>query len=261
MSKFINLIVITLAFFSSAVRAQDIAALANRFARATITENEKPLLKGVIFKDTEDKLIAQGAALSEVIARAYGVKPHQVVGAPEWVYETHLYDIQTVPPPAALVSADDAQMLQSLLADRFRLQIRHETRGTSSLVLAVDPARQRELYDELQQQLKTIKQQENAFPPTRARIPDMAVLTTETLANSMAQRVGEPVLALTDLPHVYFDGEPRLIYQLAPEALDFGAVVTMLRQSGVLIERRGNIPQEVVVVTAIERPRLDVIDR
>jgi uncharacterized protein (TIGR03435 family) len=261
MSKFVIIVACALALLGSAARAQGIADLANRFARATITQNEKPLLKGVIFKDSDDKLITQGAALSEVIARAYGVNPHQVVDAPEWVYETHLYDIQTVPPPAQLVLSDDAQMLQSLLADRFKLQIRRETRGATLLVLAVDAVRQRELDDELQRQIKTIKQQENVFPPTRARIPDIAVLVPEMLANSMAQRVGEPVLDLTGLPHVYFDGEPRLIYQTAPEALNFGTVVAMLRQSGVLIERRGNIPQGVVVVTAMERPRLDVIDR
>jgi hypothetical protein len=83
---------------------------------------------GTIFEDTADNLIVQGAPLVDVIARAYGVKPYQVVGAPDWVYEAHLYDIEAVPPPAALIKADDAKMLRSLLADRFGLRMYRGTK-------------------------------------------------------------------------------------------------------------------------------------
>jgi uncharacterized protein (TIGR03435 family) len=260
MSQFLPIMACVALLAGSAAIAQGPADLANRFARATITENEKPLLMGVIFKDTGDKLIVQGAALSEVIARAYGVKPHQVVDAPEWIYTTHLYDIAAVPPPANIVSADDALMLQALLAERFKLQIRRETRGVTNLVLDVDTTRQGELYADVQKQMKTIKEQENAFPPGVGGIIHIAALETTALANSLARRASEPVLDLTGRPQVYFDGEPRLIYEIAPQALDFGATVALLKQSGVIIERRG-VPQDVVIVIGIERPMLDLIDR
>jgi uncharacterized protein (TIGR03435 family) len=260
MSKFLTMLAFALTLLGSAVHAQNFPDLANRFARATITESGKPLLKGVIYKDTEDKLIVQGAPLSEVIARAYGVEPYRVVDGPEWIYADHLYDIEAVPPPAELLASDDALMLQSFLASRFKLEVRREVRNPPMLVLDIDFARQSELYAEVQQQLEEIKRREREAPGASGQVIDVAVLSTKTLTANIARRAGEPVIDLTGLSHVYFDGEPRLLYEIAPEALDFGASVALLKQSGVLVERRG-VQHDVVVVTGIERPRLDVIDR
>jgi uncharacterized protein (TIGR03435 family) len=61
-----------------------------------------------------------------LIVNAYGVQPFQVVGGPEWIH-TEGYDIEAKPES----SVDRQQMwlmLQTLLADRFRLALHRETR-------------------------------------------------------------------------------------------------------------------------------------
>jgi uncharacterized protein (TIGR03435 family) len=74
--------------------------------------------------------------LKEMIVNAYSVQPFQVSGGPGWVDSVH-YDISAK--AGAQVSLEDVLlMLQSLLADRFQLAFRRETRQLPvfALVLA-----------------------------------------------------------------------------------------------------------------------------
>ena len=75
------------------------------------------------------------ATLNMLIALAYGVQENMIVGTPKWAM-TALYDIvakspTSDPPPDAI-----RQMAQALLADRFKLVIRRETRDAPGYVLA-----------------------------------------------------------------------------------------------------------------------------
>jgi uncharacterized protein (TIGR03435 family) len=71
-----------------------------------------------------------------LIGTAYGVKPDSIVGGPDWINSNH-YDINAkVTPtgnvtPPALTDAQRKQMLQSLLADRFKLAVHPETKEGS----------------------------------------------------------------------------------------------------------------------------------
>ena len=74
--------------------------------------------------------------LKEMIVNAYSVQPFQVSGGPGWVDSVH-YDISAK--AAAQVSREEVLlMLQALLADRFQLAFRRETRQLPvfALVLA-----------------------------------------------------------------------------------------------------------------------------
>jgi bla regulator protein BlaR1 len=74
--------------------------------------------------------------LKELIVIAYRVQPFQISGGPPWLDSLH-YDI--VAKPEAKPKGKEIQlMLQSLLADRFQLTIRHETKEfpVYALVLA-----------------------------------------------------------------------------------------------------------------------------
>jgi uncharacterized protein (TIGR03435 family) len=255
MAKLLTMVACAAILVADVTGAQNLPDLGGRFARTTITENNKPLLKGVIFKDTSDNLIVMGAPLVDVIARAYEVHPYQVIGGPEWVYQAHLYDIEAVPPPAKLVSSDDARMLQSLLADRFKLQIEPSPPEVEALVLDVDVERQRELFNEMQKQREEFKRES---PEGGIMEFQMFILDPQTLSKSMAGRAGEPVTDQTGLSRIYLHDEQRLLLDL--DALDFEAAVALLKQSGVLIERRF-VPRSRVVVTSIEHPRLDMVDR
>jgi uncharacterized protein (TIGR03435 family) len=72
------------------------------------------------------RLVAGNAPVAMLIQRAYSVQAFQVVGGPSWV-NTDGYDIEAKPE----VSTDQKRMwlmLQTLLADRFKLTMHRETR-------------------------------------------------------------------------------------------------------------------------------------
>ena len=73
------------------------------------------------------RLVAGNAPLTMLIQRAYSVQGFQVVGGPVWI-NTDGYDIEAKPES----NTDQKrmwQMLQTLLADRFKLAIHRETRN------------------------------------------------------------------------------------------------------------------------------------
>jgi uncharacterized protein (TIGR03435 family) len=89
------------------------------------------------------RLVAQNMTLRSLIWQAYGVRAGQVdiTGVPGWVDSDH-FDIEaTFTPPASPEQV--SQMLQNLLADRFKLVVRRETRrerGYSLVVARTDGA-------------------------------------------------------------------------------------------------------------------------
>lgn len=271
MPKLLPLIASVLMLAASLVLAQDPSELGSRFARASITKNEKPLLMGTIFEDTVDNLIVLGAPLSAVIARAYDVQPHQVVDAPEWVYQDHLYDIEAVPPPAALIEADETQMLQSLLSDRFGLRVYRGTRPVTQWVLAADLAAQRGLA--LRALPGEVVRYASRRPASVAvggpraryvslRLPVLpsagggTVMTTRALIGALASILREPVFDLTGSSMVHLH-DALAVRTLA---VDPALVTDVLKHSGLTLERR-TVPTNVLVVTRVEHPTLDPVDR
>jgi uncharacterized protein (TIGR03435 family) len=83
------------------------------------------------------RLDGKNVTLKRCIMGAYGVGPHQIAGGPEWI-DSQRFDIQA---KADQPIDDDATlnlMLQSLLADRFKLALHRESRPASAYVLEVD---------------------------------------------------------------------------------------------------------------------------
>lgn len=81
-----------------------------------------------------DRIDFQYATLWYCISYAYGVKSYQMSG-PDWLRDAH-YDI-SAKGPAGTRREQLPEMLRALLADRFKLQIHHETRDVPALVLTV----------------------------------------------------------------------------------------------------------------------------
>jgi uncharacterized protein (TIGR03435 family) len=70
-----------------------------------------------------------------LIQQAYGIKAFQIQGGPPWA-GSDLFDI--VAKPQALVNSEQLKtLLQSLLAERFQLEVRHETREAPVYALLV----------------------------------------------------------------------------------------------------------------------------
>jgi bla regulator protein BlaR1 len=96
---------------------------------------------------TPDGLTATNVTLQTLIQDAYGVEAHQISGAPNWL-NSERYDIEAKVGKSAADELrklspeqrdlENRRMLQALLADRFRLTLRRETKEMPmySLVIA-----------------------------------------------------------------------------------------------------------------------------
>jgi len=73
-----------------------------------------------------------------LITYSYKIIDSQLVGGPNWL-DTDLYDFDAKA-DHSLTRADLAPMLQTMLADRFKLQFHRETRTMPALTLTVDKA-------------------------------------------------------------------------------------------------------------------------
>jgi len=86
-------------------------------------------------KTGKGRLDAHNVTLQRCIMGAYAVGPNQIVGGPDWLDTAHW----TIQAKAEQPADDDVtmQMLQALLAERFRLVIRRDTREMRAYVLEV----------------------------------------------------------------------------------------------------------------------------
>ena len=84
---------------------------------------------------TGGKLTARNVNVRTLIRASYQVQDFQISGAPNWL-EAERYDIDAK--SAAPAGADETRlMVQALLADRFQLKIRRETKETPAYALIV----------------------------------------------------------------------------------------------------------------------------
>jgi uncharacterized protein (TIGR03435 family) len=86
---------------------------------------------------TDSRIDMRSASLADLVTLAYTLKPYQLT-APDWM-RSERYDVQATYPPGA--TKDQApEMMQALLADRFKLRIRHDKKKQPvyALVLAGD---------------------------------------------------------------------------------------------------------------------------
>jgi uncharacterized protein (TIGR03435 family) len=143
----VGIVSVATPIFSGAVRRQLSAASEGRlvFDRATIAANRHLASDTVAlnsvrnpgFVNTWDSgtLTAGWATPRSLIQEAYGLKPFQLIGGPAWI-DSDRYDI--FGEPAGRASEDELlKMLQSLLADRFRLKLHTETRNVPVYVIRV----------------------------------------------------------------------------------------------------------------------------
>jgi uncharacterized protein (TIGR03435 family) len=75
--------------------------------------------------------------VNDLIGLGYGLHARQIIGAPEW-FSTELYDVDGVPDVEGVPSqAQQAIMMQKLLADRFALKFHHEQKELSVFAITV----------------------------------------------------------------------------------------------------------------------------
>ena len=95
---------------------------------------------------TNGRLTAAGATVKTLICVAYGISDFQVLGGSDWI-DNDRYDVEATPGPALeeqlqKMKSDDStavkhQMLQALLAERFKLTLHHDTKQLPIYALVV----------------------------------------------------------------------------------------------------------------------------
>ncbi len=85
-----------------------------------------------------NRFTQRGQTLAGLIRDAYAVRDDQIGGLPDWTDCTDQYEITAKSPGEETPAVDQVRlMLQALLADRFHLRVRHETRKLTVYELTV----------------------------------------------------------------------------------------------------------------------------
>jgi uncharacterized protein (TIGR03435 family) len=93
-------------------------------------------VRGYSIQPLPGRLSARNASLKQLVAEAYHVHDYQVEGGPKWMDTDH-FDIEAKAPDADKPpsNAELMKMLQKLLADRFQVTVRHETKDQQIYIL------------------------------------------------------------------------------------------------------------------------------
>ena len=117
-----------------AIRAQSPAGTP-KFEVASIKRNVSGD-PGRFIRPSGGRLSISNMTLKNLITIAYEVRPFQLSGGPSWT-DSESYDIEAKPEGNATPKQMDGPMLQALLEDRFKLQVRHDTKDLPIYVLTV----------------------------------------------------------------------------------------------------------------------------
>jgi uncharacterized protein (TIGR03435 family) len=151
-----------------------------------------------------DRLVFHQATMLDLIAAAYGLDPSLVTGGPSWL-ETNRFEV--IAKTAPTTSKDNVKlMLQSLLADRFKLVVHHGSAPLPAYALTVGRGSKPKLKDGDSSAESDCQYQEppKAAPGTIQNIVFVCTNTTmEQFANDLHDWAGgyltEPVVDSTGL--------------------------------------------------------------
>jgi uncharacterized protein (TIGR03435 family) len=270
---------------SMAVQAQNAGPSPDmRFEVASVKEHRDEIQGGSISGPTPGRFTISSVPLRFILLYAFELRAHQLVNAPDWT-DNAIYDIAgTYPPRRPKPSeAEVRAMLRALLADRFQLATRKETRELPvyALVLArkdgrLGPQLVRSEVD-CEKWLAEKKPQQRAgrpspvspdgFRPACMMITSRQFLTggARTIAEltaSLQSLLGRPVVDRTGLNGAFDvdlrwaptpDTPPRALGS-TPSLDDAAAIVTAVQEQLGLKLESTRAPVNVVVVDRVERP-------
>ena len=200
----------------------------------------------------------RAATMVDMIRVAYGVQPDFIVGGPSWL-ERDRFDIVAKAPQTT--SAENVKlMLQALLADRFKLVIKNETRPMDGYALTVGKTGKHKLRENNGQGFGCQPLQQG--PPDPTAVPSIALacknMTMDVLATQLIRGVGGyinvPVVDLTELKGGW-DFELRVTPRQALQRAGADAITifdAVDQQLGLKLEQR-SVPAPVLVVESVNQ--------
>jgi uncharacterized protein (TIGR03435 family) len=221
-------------------------------------------------------------SLRNIVRNAWGLQDFQIVGGPDW-FDRDRFDITAKPAVEPRTREEFAQMVQALLADRFKLRVHFETRDIP--IYALIAVREGATGPKLRPSASDCAALEAAArrgggppPPAQGERPLCGTRTTpgrmmaggvtmENFARNLSNFAGRIVQDRTGLPGVYDLDLEWLPDQLPPPGTlppglpappaDAPSLFTAVQeQLGLRLDsQRG--PVEVLVIDSAERPTPD----
>lgn len=202
--------------------------------------------------ESKGRINAKNVTLKRCVRGAYNIPEPQIVGGPKWVDQDRYYIEAKTTVPAG--DQDLMLMLQTLLADRFKLILHREQRPLTGYRLVVAKG--------------GVKAQPSA--PDRSSVGhsqrgriDAEACTMAQLALKLSEVLQKPVLDTTGIPERFdlkLEWTPDEMQAKPPSADQRGSATdgpsifaALQEQLGLKLEA-GKIPTEVLVIDSAEKP-------
>lgn len=218
-----------------------VAAQVSTFEVASVKPVEPPAGPHVVsLIINHGRLNIEAAELRQIVGLAYAIQRVRVMGGPAWA-DSEQFDIAAKAESSEATRDEIRSMLQTLLAERFKLAVHRETKELPAYSLVVAKGGSK---------LKV------AVPDTKSGFSDatgpnggvqtvFAASPLRILVNMLANSLGSPVVDQTGL-----DG----LYDYAFEWPDArSSIFASVGQLGLKLEAK-KVPIEVVVMDRAERP-------
>ncbi len=237
----VRMMTLRISALAMALQVSNFAAQVSSFEVASVKTVNPPAGPHVVsLIISHGRLNIEAAELRQIVGLAYAVQRVRVLGGPGWA-DSDQFDIAAKAESADATRDEIRSMLQTLLAERFKLTVHRETKEAAaySLVLAKSgsqlkaaaPDRKGTMADTV----GASGEQQTVFESTSLRV----------LVNMLANTLGSPVVDKTGL-----DG----LYDYTFEWPDAGSsLFASVDQLGLRLEARKE-PVEVLVMDRAEHP-------
>ncbi len=211
---------------------------------------------GVGINVSGSRLAAANNSVVSLITYVYSMKPYQVTGGPGWVsdYASSAWDIAAKAEGDGEITQEQAkQMMQTLLADRFKLTFHRETKATPVYALVVAGKGGPKLKESAPDAVSMARVGGERTTQLKATKWSM-----ERFAQQLSNSAGRPVLDKTNLTGEYdFTLEWNPAYGAPRADPDAPSIFTALQeQLGLKLESQ-KAPVEVFVIDHAEKPSED----
>jgi uncharacterized protein (TIGR03435 family) len=231
----VSLILIVAAVFAPAAALAQTAAPAFEVASIKVSTAAPGSASGI--RSDTGRIAGRNVTLRGCVHSAYDIPEAQIFGGPRWVDEER-YDIDAkAPGPAG--DHEMMTMLQSLLAERFKLAIHRETRPLPGYALVAG-----------KNGLTAKRSKPGTLSVTSSsrRSIDAAGCSMERLAAKLAGILHAPVADLTGIA-----GDFDFKLEWTPDELQTGVFAALEEQLGLKLEGR-KVPVETIVIDSAAKP-------
>lgn len=238
--QFLAIVIVAAAWGQSSPQTFEVASIKRHPPAVDMPVLKNPDVNPI--RISGNRVTLQMVGLKDLIMAAYNLKEYQVSGSPRWASELDSrYDI------AAKTEGDTAQsmdqvrlMLQTLLADRFHLKLRRESKELPVYNLVVSKSG-----------LK-LKEASETLPPT----PGMRRGSMGQLAALLSLMVDRPVIDKTGLPGIYeYSNGLTLLDMGAQDSADvITKTLTAIQETLGLRAEPAKAALEILVIESVEKP-------